>query len=153
MKNQKGITLIALVITIIVLLILAGISIAMLAGNNGVLTKASDSKIVNLLGEKKDAINLTAATALSVYYEAIFVNGTSTGASEYSGEDLAKTIIAKIKSEHEGSAYTDYTVTVSGAGVGATITIQSKAITDLKTEGAIDNNGAITWTDTFKRGE
>ena len=153
MKNQKGITLIALVITIIVLLILAGISIAMLAGNNGVLTKASDSKIVNLLGEKKDAINLTAATALSVYYEAIFVNGTSAGASEYSGAELAKTIMQKIKDEHEGSTYTDYTVTVSGTAVNSTVTIQSKAIPALKTVGKIDNNGAITWTDTFKRGE
>ena len=33
MKNQKGITIVALVITIIVLLIFAGFSIAMLAGN------------------------------------------------------------------------------------------------------------------------
>ena len=33
-KKQQGITLIALVITIIVLLILAGVSIAMLTGNN-----------------------------------------------------------------------------------------------------------------------
>ena len=39
-KKQTGITLIALVITIIVLLILAGVSIAMLSGNNGILTQA-----------------------------------------------------------------------------------------------------------------
>ena len=43
-KDIKGITLIALVITIIVLLILAGISIAMLTGENGILTKADTSK-------------------------------------------------------------------------------------------------------------
>lgn len=41
MKNQKGITLIALVITIIVLLILAGVTIAMLTGENGILNKAT----------------------------------------------------------------------------------------------------------------
>ena len=41
---EKGITLIALVITIIILLILAGISIAMLTGENGILNKASSSK-------------------------------------------------------------------------------------------------------------
>ena len=40
MKNSKGITLIALVITIIVLLILAGVSIAMLTGDNGLLSQA-----------------------------------------------------------------------------------------------------------------
>lgn len=37
MKENTGITLIALVITIIVLLILAGVSISMLTGNNGIL--------------------------------------------------------------------------------------------------------------------
>ena len=42
-KQEKGITLIALVITIIILLILAGISIAMLTGENGLLTKASEA--------------------------------------------------------------------------------------------------------------
>ena len=43
-KNEIGITLIALVITIIVLLILAGISIAMLTGENGIITKAQEAK-------------------------------------------------------------------------------------------------------------
>ena len=43
-KYNKGITLIALVITIIVLLILAGISIAMLTGENGILTKGNNAK-------------------------------------------------------------------------------------------------------------
>ena len=43
-NSNSGITLIALVVTIIVLLILAGISIAMLLGNNGILQKATDAK-------------------------------------------------------------------------------------------------------------
>ena len=42
--RNKGITLIALVITIIVLLILAGISIVMLTGDNGILKKATTAK-------------------------------------------------------------------------------------------------------------
>ena len=44
MKKNKGITLIALVITIIVLLILAGVAIAMLSGENGILKKAAEAK-------------------------------------------------------------------------------------------------------------
>lgn len=44
-KEQKGITLIALVITIIVLLILAGISIALLTGEDGIIAQASKAKI------------------------------------------------------------------------------------------------------------
>ncbi len=42
-RDQKGITLIALIITIIILLILSGISIATLTGNNGVLNKANQA--------------------------------------------------------------------------------------------------------------
>ena len=44
MKRNNGITLIALVITIIVLLILAGVAIAMLSGENGILKKAAEAK-------------------------------------------------------------------------------------------------------------
>ena len=44
LKEMKGITLIALVITIIVLLILAGVSIATLTGENGILTQATNAK-------------------------------------------------------------------------------------------------------------
>ncbi len=58
MKNQKGITLIALVITIIVLLILAGVSIAMLTGQNGILTKASGASEKSTVGEIDEAIKL-----------------------------------------------------------------------------------------------
>ncbi len=43
-KEKKGITLIALVVTIIVLLILAGVSITMLTGQNGILNRAKEAK-------------------------------------------------------------------------------------------------------------
>ena len=54
LKERKGITLIALVITIIVLLILAGISIAMLTGQNGILTQAQNSKQATEKAEVKE---------------------------------------------------------------------------------------------------
>ena len=59
-KNQKtkGITLIALVITIIVLLILAGVSIAMLTGQNGILTQAQNASEQTEVGAEKEAISL-----------------------------------------------------------------------------------------------
>lgn len=57
-KNQSGITLIALVITIIVLLILAGVSIAMLTGENGILRKASSAKNASAIGEVEEAVKL-----------------------------------------------------------------------------------------------
>ena len=56
--SNKGVTLIALVITIIVLLILAGVSIAMLTGENGILTQATESKKANTIGAEKEQIGL-----------------------------------------------------------------------------------------------
>ena len=58
MKKQKGITLIALVITIIILLILAGISIATLTGENGILSKANNSKIETEKASAKEKVQM-----------------------------------------------------------------------------------------------
>ena len=44
LKNKKGITFIALVVTIIVLLILAGVSVSLLTGQNGILNRAAEAK-------------------------------------------------------------------------------------------------------------
>ena len=62
LKNNKGITLIALVITIIVLLILAGVSIAMLTGKNGILTQAGNAQKATREAEIKEAISLAVST-------------------------------------------------------------------------------------------
>ena len=61
-KTNKGITLIALVITIIVLLILAGVSIAMLTGDNGILTQATNAQTQTRDAEIKEAISLAVST-------------------------------------------------------------------------------------------
>ena len=57
-KNEIGITLIALVITIIVLLILAGVTIATLTGDNGILTRVSDAKIETAVAAVKENLRL-----------------------------------------------------------------------------------------------
>ncbi len=59
--KTKGITLIALVITIIVLLILAGVAIATLTGDNGILTKAVQAKDATRGGEVKDYVRMAVA--------------------------------------------------------------------------------------------
>lgn len=65
-KKEKGITLVALVVTIVVLLILAGVSISLVLSNNGVIKKAKDAKTQyqnaanyeqNVLGQDSDLIN------------------------------------------------------------------------------------------------
>ncbi len=64
-KYQRGITLIALVITIIVLLILAAISIATLTGENGILSKANTAGEQTKDAEEDERVKLAVATALS----------------------------------------------------------------------------------------
>ena len=56
-KKQRGITLIALVITIIVLLILAGVTIATLTGDNGILTKATEAKGETISSTEQEQIS------------------------------------------------------------------------------------------------
>ena len=67
---EKGITLIALVITIIILLILAGVSIAMLTGDNGIITQANNAKEKTEEAEEDELRKLTrgeASTHLEKY--------------------------------------------------------------------------------------
>lgn len=59
MKNEnKGITLIALVVTIIVLLILAGVTISLVIGQNGIIRKANDTKTVTKQAEAEEKVQL-----------------------------------------------------------------------------------------------
>lgn len=78
MKNEKGITLIALVITIIVLLILAGISIAMISGEDGILGRAKSASVESKLAEDKEAAVMDLNAAYTAYMEEKFVNNNTT---------------------------------------------------------------------------
>ena len=103
-KNQKGITLIALVITIIVLLILAGVSIAMLTGPNGLLTRAEEAGDAT---EKAEAVEKVNTALQAVYAEILAYNRLpvdTTVESENDGVDvnvapsLTKNPVVTIKS-------------------------------------------------------
>ena len=54
MKNNKGITLVALVVTIVVLLILAGVSINLVLGDNGIITKAKEAETKSAEASEND---------------------------------------------------------------------------------------------------
>lgn len=61
-KNSNGITLVSLVVTIIILIILAGISISMLMGKNGLIEKAVKAKENTIIGEEKETISIAYTT-------------------------------------------------------------------------------------------
>ena len=59
MKRNSGITIIALVITIIVLLILAGITIGAITGNNGLIGQTQEAKEQTEIGEEKEILDIS----------------------------------------------------------------------------------------------
>ena len=58
MKNNKGITLVALVVTIVVLLILAGVSINLVLGDNGIIAKAQEAKTKSAEASQNDVTSM-----------------------------------------------------------------------------------------------
>ena len=66
-NNANGITLVALVITIIVLLILAGVSISLIAGENGILSKAVGSVEANNEGVAKEQVSIAWSSVQAEY--------------------------------------------------------------------------------------
>lgn len=94
-KKQEGITLVALVITIIVLLILAGVSISLVVGNNGVLTQASTAVMENKIADAREALNMALAATETIYYgKWTSQTGTSRQDVYYSEEE--KTLVNQL---------------------------------------------------------
>ena len=63
-KNNKGVTLISLVVTIIVMIILAGISIALVFGERGIITKAKEQKVIQTKAEILEQLELQKTNVL-----------------------------------------------------------------------------------------
>lgn len=72
-RTQQGITLIALVVTIVVLLILAAVSISMLTGENGIITQAQNSKEQSDIGYEKEQIDLAYSAAKTKKYQKVIL--------------------------------------------------------------------------------
>lgn len=89
LKGQKGITLVALVITIIVLLILAGVSISLVMGENGVLTQAQGAVVAQKIGGAKEKVE-SAVAAMEMKYKTDWAKNTSAARVDtYKGKDAS----------------------------------------------------------------
>ena len=117
LKNQKGITLIALVITIIVLLILAGVTIAMLTGSDSAPVKANEAKQKQDIGAAKDQVYIVSSALQTTAYEKVYVDGKNPNTS----------------------TETDVTADTAAGAVG---TYVANNITDT-TKGGIANNSKV----------
>lgn len=63
MTKDKGVTLVALVVTIVVLLILAAITINAIVGNNGIINKTKEAKRETIISREKEGINSAVSSA------------------------------------------------------------------------------------------
>jgi len=136
-NNKKGITLIALVITIIVLLILAGVSISMLTGDNSLLGNAQKTGPANNIGAAKDEVGLAYNTAMQEYYETKYAstNGTN-GTFATKLETAINEITSKGRNHGCGIVYD------KDAG---TITITNGGYKVIGTVDTADDSAGISW--------
>ena len=93
LKNKKGITLIALVVTIVVLLILAGVTISLLLDENGIIAKSKDAKTETRVSQIEDEVGM--------WKQHNFINKESNQAQESADTMLESLISRKLLTEDE----------------------------------------------------
>ncbi|MDO4392712.1 MAG: hypothetical protein Q4C11_06405, partial [Clostridium sp.] len=92
-KERKAITLIALVVTIVVLLILAGVTISLLLDENGIIAKSKYARLENRASQVEDEIGM--------WKQNNFINKESDQAQEEADTMLASLISRKLLTEDE----------------------------------------------------
>ena len=139
LKQNKGITLVALVITIIVLLILAGVSISLVVGDNGVLTQSQNAAKKTDLASANTALQLSLTSLNTNFMGEVWTNNVN-------AELYENVTVAKLDSDLQKNGYyivkyndTAYSATVAAANVASdddeanltkTITISQGTTTD-----------------------
>ena len=152
-NTNGGITLIALVITIIVLLILAGVTIAALSGDNGILTRAKEAKEKTQQSQKEEEKTLSnMENILGVYnFKNINVADTNPGGvvpenSIVLEDDVNKGIVIKDKNNNEWVwVEVPKTTVFSGLTIDTTGTLTEQNYTDIK-------NKLIAYAITYRKG-
>ena len=99
LKENKGVTLVALVITIIVLLILAGVTLAMVMGDSGIFGKANKASVNTNTSSAESAVSLAVLEATTAQYD------DATG--DYT---VANAVTTANANEKVGAALKDYTL-------------------------------------------
>lgn len=103
LEKNNGITLVSLVVTIIVLLILAGITVVALWGENGVINRAELASKAYELSSIKESLQLEFANLYTEY----IINGT----------ELTKTKVKEVIQKHKGELQDDNeTIKIEGKG-------------------------------------
>ena len=129
-KKQNAITLIALVITVIVLLILVGVALSLVIGEEGMIWRAISATKIHSIAEAKDKFEIDVANYASDFYQAIYLNGDSSETSKRAY------ILGKI------STGQDYKVDQKDEETGK---VRISISDGTNATGTIDENGSVIW--------
>ena len=133
--KQKGITLVSLVVTIIILLILAGVTLALISGSDGVLGRASHAVDENKKAMAKEQVELAIGDFQAAFFDEKYVERTSDGEKK---EYISEKLMAGVETtDFYAKATADGTVNVYDLGKvesGKEVVI-----------GAIEKDGSINW--------
>ena len=122
LKNKKGITLVALVVTIVVLLILAGVSINLVLGNNGIITKAKDAETKSAEASQNDLIGMNElAQQLEEQINGSTGSGSGNGGAGGSGTD---TKVPEVGTSETAPYFPDNTFTKKEGTIDTGLVIQ-----------------------------
>lgn len=116
LKENKGVTLVALVITIIVLLILAGVTLSMVMGDSGIFSKANKASSETTISSAKDAVRLATLEAVTDQYDD---NGAITTTNEITSENVVTKVGDKLQ---DGYTIDGTAIKQSGKDTGVTVT-------------------------------
>lgn len=128
MRNERGITLVALVVTIVVLLILAGVTITYALSNNGIFAKAQEAGMVSEQATIRDAVSSAQAECMMEYYDASKTTKTE-----------AKDLISKYVPSG-WSVTATAAPTITGGVIAGTVTVATSSYTHTVTIA----NGVVT---------
>ena len=139
-NNQKGITLVALVITIIVLLILAGVTIAALSGENGILTRSSQSAKETKVGNAKEIVTNAYNSAVAEYYNARYVNAETIS-------DAAAYVKGKMATDTDITSATSPAISAASSGTAFEFTVDGVKYTGTIANVTGGKGTTLTWSE------
>ena len=130
-SKERGITLIALVVTIVVLLILAGVSINLVLGNNGIISKAKESRTETRMSQIDEQVKLAIGDAYADGIGSITDSGLKSALNNRLGEGTY---------DISGDETTGWKVTVKETGKTYDITSNGKINSSEETGSTVDWN-------------
>ena len=130
-SKERGITLIALVVTIVVLLILAGVSLNLILGNNGIITKAKESRTETRMAQIDEQVKLAIGDAYTEGLGSITDSGLKSALNNRIGEGTY---------DITGDETTGWQVTVKETGKTYDIASNGKINSSEETGSTVDWN-------------